>query len=49
MNKNEQQLKARAEYIKTEVNKSKEVLKTINDIANRLFISPSTVMKDLKK
>jgi DeoR/GlpR family transcriptional regulator of sugar metabolism len=49
MNKSEDILKKRSDYIKEKVNKSKNTTKAIEKLSNELFLSEKTITRDLKK
>jgi len=49
MNRNKQQIIDRAKYVQETINsrpKGEKFLTVVNDIAEKLFLSPSTIMKD---
>lgn len=50
MNKDKDVKKARAKYVQDYVNKSKNTIKAIKELANdKLFLSERTIERDLKK
>ncbi len=49
MNKPKNILEKRAEYVKKEVNKSKNTTKAIKRLSNELYLSERTIERDLKK